>query len=78
MQPEKQLEHINAPLVEPILMDDALSSDNKETVVAYSVTFPHIYNGYTVDDDKLVAIVDNDGVKYTAVNWSEIQKKEIK
>ena len=68
----------NEMVVEPILMDDALSSDNKETVVAYSVTFPHIYNGYTVDDDKLVAIVDNDGVKYTAVNWSEIQKKEIK
>lgn len=62
-------------VVEPILMDDALSSDDKETIVAYSVTFPHIYNGCVVEDDKLVAIVDGEGVKYTAVNWSEIQKK---
>lgn len=30
-----------------------------------------------VEDDKLVAIVDGEGVKYTAVNWSEIQAKGV-
>lgn len=62
-------------IVEPILMDNALSDDREEKVVAYSVTFPHIYDGYTVEGDKLVAIVDGEGVKYTAVNWSEIQER---
>lgn len=62
-------------IVEPILMDNALSDDREEKVVAYSVTFPHIYDGYIVEGDKLVAIVDGEGVKYTAVNWNEIQER---
>jgi len=59
--------------IEQILMDDAISDNEEEMVVAYTVTFPHIYDGCTVEGDKLVAIVDGEGVKYTAVNWSEIQ-----
>lgn len=63
-------------IVEPIVMDDALSENQEEIVVAYSVTFPHIYDEYTVENDKLVAIVDAEGVKYTAVKWSEIQTEK--
>lgn len=59
--------------IEPILMDNAISDNEEEMVVAYTVTFPHIYDGCTVEGDKLVAIIDGEGVKYTAVNWSEIQ-----
>ena len=52
-----------------------LNSEKVDLIEKYSVTFPHIYDGYIVEGDKLVAIVDGEGVKYTAVNWNEIQER---
>ena len=60
--------------IQPIVMDDACSEKNQDTVVAYSVTFPHIYKGARVDKDNLIAIVDEQGVKYAAINWSKIKE----
>ena len=61
--------------VNPIVMDDACSELEQDTVVAYSVVFPHIYKEKKIDEDNLIAIVDEEGVKYTAVNWSKINER---
>lgn len=61
--------------IQPIVMDDACSDIKKDTVVAYSVTFPHMYKGTKIDKDNLVAIVDDEGVKYVAMSWSKINER---
>ena len=61
--------------INPIVMDDACSDLTQDTVVAYSVTFPHMYKGNKINNDNLVAIVDEEGVKYTAMNWCKINER---
>lgn len=66
----------NDMIVEPIVMDDALSENSSETVVAYTVSFPHVVDDGVVKNDNVVAIVDEDGVKYSAINWSRFEGEE--
>lgn len=51
-----------------------LSDVKNDMIVAYSVSFPHMYEGEKVNSDNLIAIVDEKGVKYAAVNWSKINE----
>lgn len=60
--------------IQPIVMDDACSENNQDKVVAYSVVFPHMYKGKSVDKENLIAIVDEQGVKYTAINWGKVKE----
>ena len=70
-----ELNEENAEIV-PILMDNALL-EGEDVVVGYSVSYSHNYDGYEVEDDSCVAIVDNSGVKFTALNWSKLIKKKV-
>ena len=60
--------------IQPIVVDDACSDVKNDMIVAYSVSFPHMYEGEKVNSDNLIAIVDEKGVKYAAVNWSKINE----
>lgn len=62
--------------IQPIVVDDACSDVKNDMIVAYSVSFPHMYEGEKVNSDNLIAIVDEKGVKYAAVNWSKINEGE--
>lgn len=62
--------------VAPILVSDACT-DEEEQTVAYSVHFSNNYEGIPIEGEGYNAIIDNQGVKYTATEWNTYQKEEI-
>ena len=56
--------------IQPIVVDDVCSDVKNDMIVAYSVSFPHMYEGEKVNSDNLIAIVDEKG-EYTLSCFSE-------